>query len=322
MYKSGWYRRVYSANGGSFLHFSGEITMTKATLLLAALLGSATAARAAPIPDAVAAMIDAAAGDAAQLKIVADIAKKTNPQSAAEIDAKVAGITTAAARARDEKLAAQGVFDGWTGSGEIGGSISSGNTNTKALAIGINLNKETRAWKHALRGFVDFQRQDGRTTRERYFAGYEGNYNITPDFYALATLAYEKDRFSGFDRRFSESLGLGYKVINSENIKLAIEGGPALRQTRYTSGIDDSAFAARGAGNLNWTISPALSFTENATIFYDSFNTSVQSITALTAKLGGALSARASFQYNNESNPPAGRKNSDTTSRLTLVYSY
>jgi putative salt-induced outer membrane protein len=295
--------------------------MMRMTLFAAGLM-AATAAQAAPVPDAVAAMLDAAAGDAAQLKVVADIAKKTNPQSVAEIDAKVAGFTAAQAKAREEKLASQGFFEGWSGSGEAGGFISSGNTSTKGIAVGANLVKETRSWKHSLRGFVDFQRQDGVTTRERYFAGYEGNYNITPNFYALATLAYEKDRFSGFDRRFSESLGLGYKLVNTDSIKLAIEGGPALRQTRYTSGFDDSAFAARGAGSLNWTISPSLTFTENATIFYDSFNTSVQSITALTAKLGGALSARASFQYNNESNPPAGRKNSDTTSRVTLVYSY
>ncbi len=290
--------------------------------LFAAGLMAATAAQAAPIPDAIAAMIDAAAGDAAQLKVVADIAKKTNPQSATEIDARVAGFTTAQAKAREEKMASQDFFEGWSGSGEAGGFISSGNTSTKGVAIGANLVKETRSWKHSLRGFVDYQRQDGVTTRERYFAGYEGNYNITPNFYALATLAYEKDRFSGFDRRFSESLGLGYKLINTDSIKLAIEGGPALRQTQYTSGIYDNAFAARGAGSLNWTISPSLTFAENATIFYDSFNTSVQSITALTAKLGGALSARASFQYNNESNPPPGRKNSDTTSRITLVYSY
>ncbi len=290
--------------------------------LFAAGLMAATAAQAAPMPDAIAVMLDAAAGDAAQLKVVADIAKKTNPQSSAEIDAKVAGFAIAQARAREEKLASQGILEGWSGSGEAGGFISGGNTSTKGVAIGANLVKETRSWKHSLRGFVDYQRQDGVTTRERYFAGYEGNYNITPNFYALATLAYEKDRFSGFDRRFSESLGLGYKLINTDSIKLAIEGGPALRQTQYTSGIDDNAFAARGAGSLNWTISPSLTFSENATIFYDSFNTSVQSITALTAKLGGALSARASFQYNNESNPPAGRKNSDTTSRITLVYSY
>ena len=53
-------------------------------------LMSATAAVAEPLPGAVTAMLEAAAGDAAQLKTIADIAKKTSPQSVAEIDAKLA----------------------------------------------------------------------------------------------------------------------------------------------------------------------------------------------------------------------------------------
>ncbi len=288
----------------------------------AVLLLCANAAMAAPLPDAVAAMLDAAAGDEAQLKTITDIAKKTNPGSVAEIDAKVAAINAANASAKQEKLASQGVFEGWTGSGEAGGFISSGNTDTKGLAIGVNLAKETRQWKHAVRGFVDYQKQDGVTSRERYFAGYEGNYNITPNFYALLTLSYDRDPFSGFNSRFTESLGLGYKILNSDDLKLAVEAGPALRQTRFTDGFNDNTLAARGAVNFLWAINDGITFTENATLYYDSFNTSFQSITALTAKLNGALSARASFQFNNESNPPLGLENSDTVTRLTLVYSF
>jgi putative salt-induced outer membrane protein len=301
---------------------SGRFSAVAAMVAAATGLFAAGAATAAPIPDAVAAMIDAAAGDEAQLKTITDIAKKTNPDSAAEIDAKVAAIAAAQASAKEEKLASQDFFEGWSGSGEAGGFISTGNTSTRGVAVGVNVAKETRSWKHSLRGFVDYQRQDGVTTRERYFAGYEGNYNISPNLYALLTLAYERDTFSGFNRRFAESLGLGYKIVNSDTFKLAVEAGPALRQTRFTDGVTSNTFAARGAGNLIWTISPAVEFTENATVFYDSFNTSFQSISALTAKLNGALSARASFQFNSESNPPLGLKKTDTTSRVTLVYAF
>lgn len=295
--------------------------MMKSVLGAAALVFS-SAAIAAPMPDAVAAMLDAAAGDAAQLKTIADIAKKTNPQSVAEIDAKVASINATQAQAREEKLASQGILEGWSGSGEAGGFISTGNTDTKGVAIGVNVAKETRQWKHAVRGFVDYQRQDGVTTRERYFAGYEGNYNITPNFYALLTLSYERDPFSGFNRRFAQSLGLGYKIINTDTVRLAVEAGPALRQTRYTSGFNDNAFAARGAANFLWKINDGLEFTQTGLLYYDSFNTSTQAISALTAKLSGALSARASFQFNSESNPPLGNENTDTVSRVTIVYSF
>ncbi len=283
---------------------------------------AATGVQAAPIPDAVAAMLDAAAGDPAQLKTVADIAKKTNPGSAAEIDGKVAAITKAQADAHAEKLAKQSFTEGWSGSGEAGAYTSSGNTSNTGVAVGLGLAKESTHWKHSLAARVDYQRDSGVTSKERYFAGYEGNYKITPRFYALVTLSYEKDRFSGFDRRFSESLGLGYKFIDSEKFKLSGEAGPALRQTSYIDGTSVNGFAGRAAGDFWWQIVDGIAFTEDATVFYDSNNTSFLSLTALTAKLTGKLSARASFQLNTESNPPFGRLKSDKTSRVTLVYSF
>jgi putative salt-induced outer membrane protein len=290
--------------------------------VVAALLAAPAMAQAAPIPPAVAAMIEAAAGDPDKLKIVAEVAKAANPDSVAEIDSRVAAIEADRVKAREEQLAAQGFFEGWAGSGEAGGSISSGNTNTRAVALGLNLSKETRQWKHSLRGFVDFQRQEGATTRERYFAGYEGNYNITPDFYALLTLSYERDPFSGFNSRFAQSLGLGYHLLKGPRFTLDVEAGPALRQTRFTDGVNANTVSARGALNAGWAITDNIQLSQNATLFWEEANTSFQSLTSLTAKINGALSARMSVQFNNESNPPLGRENSDTTSRLTLVYSF
>ena len=267
-------------------------------------------------------MIDAAAANPDQLKAIVEIARKTNPDAAAEIDARVAGLAAAQSAARDDRLANQGLLDGWSGQGEAGAFLTSGNTTNRGVAIGVNVVKETRKWKHSLRGLVDYQEDDGVKSRERYFAGYEGNYNFTPDFYALLTLGYESDVFSGFNRRFAQSIGLGYKVINTPNLLVALEGGPALRQTRFTNGIDDNAFAARGALNAKWLINDGLTLTQNATVFYDSFNTSIYSLTSLTAKVSGALSARLSFQLNSESNPPLGLENLDTISRVTLVYAF
>jgi len=291
-------------------------------LLVPALLLSAAPALADPIPDAVAAMIEAAKGDPAKLAVIADVAKATNPASAAEIDARVAAINADAARTREEALAAQSFLDGWSGSGEAGAFNSTGNTNTTGVAIGVNLTKESRSWKHSLRGFVDYQRQEGVTTRERYLAGYEGNYNINPRLYALLALSFEKDEFSGFERRFSQALGLGYKLLDGPRFFATFEGGPALRQTKFTNGVTDNTFAARVAGDVKWQISPKIALTEAASYFYDGNNNSFQSLTALDAKINSALTARLSYQLNTESNPPIGRRKSDKVSRVTIVYSF
>lgn len=282
----------------------------------------ATPAFADPIPPPVAAMIDAAAANPDQLKLVADIAKKTNPASVAEIEARVAGLQAASAQARAARLARQGLFEGWTGNGELGGFISSGNTENRGLAIGINLNKETRRWKHGLRGQVDYQEDQGITSRERYFAGYEGNWKFSPRGFAVLALSFEQDRFTGFSSRFAQALGLGYRLVDGKRLTIALDGGPALRQTRFTNGIGETVLAARAALNGKWQATPQLAITQTATYYADNINSSLLSLTQASARLNGRLSARISVQINNEGNPPPGRENTDTVTRATLVYSF
>jgi putative salt-induced outer membrane protein len=245
-----------------------------------------------PIPSAVEAMIDAAASPE-ERAVVAGIAKKTNPASAAEIDAKLSAINAAAAKARN-----------------------------RGVAVGVSLTKESRSWKHALRGIVDYQEDNGVASRERYFAGYEGNWKFSSRAYALLALSWERDRFTGFSSRFTQAIGLGYRVVDTPNLTIAVDGGPALRQARFINGITDNSVAARAGLNAKWQINDMLNFTQAATYYYDNSNNSLLALSQLTAKLNGRLSARFSFQYNNESNPPPGRLNSDTVTRATLVYSF
>ena len=289
-------------------------------IILLPFLGANSLALAAPIPPAVAEMIDAAASDPAKLKIVAGVAKQTNPDSAAEIDARVAAFEASAARAREERLAQQGMLEGWSGQGEAGGFISSGNTENRGLAVGVNLTKETRRWKHALRGIIDYQEDNGATSRERYFAGYEGNWKFNGRGFAVLALSWEQDRFTGFSSRFTEALGIGYRLVDTPRLNIAVDGGPALRQTRFVNGITENTLAARAALNAKWVISDRLTFTETATYYADNVNSSLLSLSQLTATLNGRLSARVSVQINNEANPPPGRENTDTMTRATLVY--
>jgi len=293
------------------------------TLLLlttAALLPTAAFAEA--VPASVAAMIDAAAGDPAALKTVADIAKKTNPGSATEIDAQVAGLKTKAEEARVAKLESQSFTEGWSGEGTIGAFTSSGNTSSTGVAVGVKLVKEGVKWKNTLAGAVNYQKDNGVTSQERYFVGYDVNYKFSDRFYALGLASWERDTFAGYNSRFSESLGLGYKLLSTPKVLLAVEGGPALRQTDYilTGSVND--FAGRVAGNFVWNISPTTAFTEKASYFFGGDTNTITSETALTSKLYGALSARISFFIQNESNPQPGLEATDTTTRFTLVYGF
>lgn len=290
-------------------------------LALAALAFGPTA-HAVPLPPPVAAMIDAAASDPAALATVADVARRTNPDSISEINEQVSGHMARAEQARIERISNLGMLQGWKGEGQAGGFISTGNSDDVGVAVALSFAKETLRWRHDVKLSGDYQQSDGATSRERYFAGYAGQWKLNGRAFVAMSVSGEADRFAGFRSRFAESVGIGYRVLDRPDLRLDVQAGPALRQINYIDHDDEIAFSGRLGGDLSWTLRPGTVFTQNATLFVDSVSSTFNSTTALTTKLQGRLSGRASFDIRHETEPPTGREQTDTTSRVSLVYSF
>lgn len=279
---------------------------------------SVRAATAAPLPPAVDAMIrEAAKGD--DLPAVVKIAKATNPNSLAEIDALVTGLKQEADAAREAKLARAGLFDAWSGSGQLGFSRTTGNTDDMGIVVGLDLMKDGLRLRHKLHGMVDRQTTGGILTRNKYLAGYELDYKFNQRFYAYGSGAWDKDTFAGIERRFSESVGLGYSVLKSDTMTLDLSAGPAFRQTRYTAAPDENVTTARVGADFGWHVLENLTLSQHAEIF---FGSEIKSTTALTASVSKALSARLSFDVTRQNKVPPGRDKLDTATRATLVYGF
>lgn len=298
--------------------------MRKLLALLATLfvVGAPAIAAAVPLPKPVADMIDVVASDPAALKTVVTAAKKANPNSVAEIDAHVAGLTASTAAQDAARIASQGPLEGWTGEGEIGGFISTGNTDENGVAAGLKFNKATLRWRQIVELSVDYKRTDDVVTKERYFGVYTANYKLGERYYAWGRLSGERDQFAGFDARLSEGAGIGYRLVDSKDLKLDIEGGPALRQTEFTGGGRRKSIAARLAQRLAWQISEDVRISQSAATFLESGNSTFIASAGLTTRLRSAVSARASFDVRHDQNPPNDRHKTDTTSRVTLVYDF
>ena len=302
-----------------------RLTTTSRQFALLAGLAAAVpmaAIAAEPLPAGVAAMLDAAADDPAAMKMVTDIAKKAHPGAMAAIDAKVAALAATTEAAQVAKLESQSFSEGWSGEGSIGVFNSTGNTTSTGIAAGMKLAKDGVRWRNTIIAQADYQKQNGLITKERYFLGYDVNYNFSPRFYAVGLLNWERDRIAGFSSRLSEGLGLGYRLVESPSLTVSLEGGPALRQTNFLIGEDDSSVTARAAGNLLWTIAPRTLLSERASYFIGGESNTLTSETALTTKVYGGLSARLSFFIQKESNPQPFRKATDTTTRFTMVYGF
>jgi len=293
------------------------------TFIATALLAAAVPATArTALPDSVRAMVEAAAksGDKARIDAVVAVAKETNTGAEAEIDRIVADIAAAQAAAREAKLATAGFFENWTGSGQLGAAIITGNVEQKSFTAGLDLQRDGLRWRHRANALFDIIDNDAGEDQQRILAGYQVDYKFSDRLYALGRLEYEKNREAGIERRFAQSVGLGWRAIATGRVTWDVEAGPALRQTRFVT-RDDNSFAVRGASRFLWQISDTSAFTNDTFLFWEDAGT-INNTTALTSKLFGALAARLSINLAWEEQPPLGLESLDTTSRVTLVYTF
>lgn len=293
------------------------------------------------LPGPVRAMIDAAiaTGDEAKVRTVVDLAKATNPDASAEIDAlhKVFADSKSEQRrlAEEARLAAirdAGVLENWKGRGEVGGFRSTGNSSNTGLSAAIDIKREGIDWTHQLRGRVDYQRSAGVTSREKYFAAYEPRYQIGDDLFTYGLVQFESDRFQGFDERYALSAGVGYQALKRPDLNLSVKAGPALRHTNFTSGENDTRLAGLLGLDFDWTFADGVKLTQDtnlvaetggaATVIFDSRNTTLALATGLEARITGKLSTRLSYAIDYQSDPPPGKVGTDTLSRVTFVYGF
>jgi putative salt-induced outer membrane protein len=289
---------------------------------VAVLLLSCAAQAATPLPDSVASMIAASANDPDTFKAVVATAKKTNPDSIAAIDAQVAAIRESQSEARVKQLATQGVLEGWTGTARVGLTNDTGNTVATAVVLGLKLSKQGPRWKHSFAFDANIKTEDGLLTKQRILVGYEGNYDLTQRLYVVGVGAWTQDIFAGFDNRFLESVGLGYRVWTTPTVRLRLEAGPGLRQTYYTTDGSTKGVVARFAGDFQWKLKPWLTFGEVTSYVYQGDSSTFSSLTSLTTRFADAFSTRLSFDIQNDDNPPTGRVALDTTTIISVVYDF
>ena len=277
-----------------------------------------------PIPAAIRSMLDAAieSGNDGDVSVVVKYARLADPASADAVLAIAQKWRNDRAQARQTTIRQASMFDLWSGRAELGGYITTGNTDSKGGSAVLDLTREGLQWRHKFHAQADYQENAGITTREHYLASYEPNYKIDDRLYVYGAAQYEEDRFLGFYNRYSASTGVGYSAIKSPKIRLDVELGPAFRQTSFTNDLEQSNIAARGTMAFNWRLLPGLSVTQNASAYIQSANSTVSSTTSVNAKLIGPLSAALSYNLQYESMPPSGSLSTDTTSRASLVYSF
>ncbi|WP_269714787.1 DUF481 domain-containing protein [Caulobacter sp. NIBR2454] len=284
------------------------------------------------LPDPVIRMIRAAGetGDARLLSSVAELARQAHPELVPQVDSLVAELGGAPKEAPPAPVVVATLPEPpppppaprWKGEVRAGGAVTTGNNDSLGANLGLSLARETAIWRNELKASADYSRENGVVSRERYMAGYQLNRRFGERGYTLGVLGWEQDHVAGFDRRFSEALGLGYSAIDRTDIDLDLEGGPGWRQTWLVDGSQDRTFAFRAALKAAWRPRDGVVLSNDTSSYVQDDNSTLTSTTSLTFKLIGNLATQASVLVKHETSPPIPLDKTDTTTRLSVVYAF
>ena len=228
---------------------------------------------------------------------------------------------------------AQGV---WTGKGQVGFVASQGNTEARSANAAIDMALLEDPWKHALHLGGLYGQSANVTSAERWDALWQSNYDFSKKFFTFGALRYAHDLFSGFQYQESVSAGLGYKVIDTDDVKLAAQLGVGYRKERPEELIKDASGAviarilenSTGEAILSAGLDYSQALTKTTTlsnkllIESGSSNTLLSDALALAVKMSTRLALSVGYMVQNNSSPPAGLKKLDSTETINLVFSF
>ncbi len=217
------------------------------------------------------------------------------------------------------------------GEGELGFLMTSGNSETESVNGRFGLYYESDRWRHqgqleAMYSAEEKESDTGEsemvTSTEKYLVSAKSGYKFTENDYAFLTGSYEDDRFSGYEYQTSVSAGYGRRLFKTERMLMEIEAGPGYRYNRLNSEETEKEAILRAYALFRTQLGEKSDFKQELSVKSGSDQTVTKSVSAIQARIVGALSMKTAFILEHTSTVPEDTEKTDTETSLTLVYSF
>lgn len=220
----------------------------------------------------------------------------------------------------------------WSGKGEAGLVIATGNTETKTANAKLALANEVDKWKHQFGGAALYASSDPEgQTANRWELFEQSDYNFSPRTFWFGAARYEEDKFSGFQYQAVLSTGLGRKFIDTDITKFVGTAGVGYKKFETRAAFDDAGVLIepatsddevvfRGTLDYDHKLTATSSVIDKFVVEAGSDNTFVQNDIALQVKMTNVLALAVGYSVRHNTDPPAGFEKTDTLTTINLVY--
>jgi putative salt-induced outer membrane protein len=220
----------------------------------------------------------------------------------------------------------------WTGKGEAGLVISSGNTNTETANAKVQLTNETDNWKNMAGAAALYASDEEGKAANRWEVFGQSDWKFTERNFLFGAGRYEQDEFSGFRYQATASYGIGRRFLDSPNTKMVgtLGAGYKFIETRDSFDEETGVLIAEGESSnevvfratvdLEHTFTATTSLINKFIVESGANNTFAQNDLSLQVKMTDVLALAVGYSVRHNTDPPAEFQETDTLTTINLVY--
>lgn len=221
-------------------------------------------------------------------------------------------------------------FD-WDSNVDLNSIVNTGNTDSAQATLQVKTNLKLGDHRHI--GSLAFSRdeQDGVTTKEQDRAEYAYNWSFRDPWFLAFNAAGERDPIRDLNHRISVGTGIGYNIWDNAGRFFQLQAITGYLTEEFDVRDETTGEVIGTDGNdsaiLGWITRFSYRLIADLTIFHDhSWTTNVsgrsnrifKSKTGVRYEITDLLYANFQFDFDNESNPQADNKATDTTTLIGL----
>lgn len=221
--------------------------------------------------------------------------------------------------------------EGWRGQGEVGLVKASGNTDSENFNIGLDFFYDQEIWHHEMSFDLYRASSDGIETAESFAADVTSKRDLSKRRFIFANLSYLDDSFDGFTEQASGSVGIGYRVIESDLKRWELAIGAGYRDTSEairredgseTEGKDLSGATLVFRSDFAWKVTSNTQFLDSFKADVGSENSYFENDAGLVVSMNDAFALKVGLLVRHNTDPAPGADETDTISSLNLIYNF
>ncbi len=211
----------------------------------------------------------------------------------------------------------------WSGTGTLGFSTTTGNTDTTTIVAGLAGKFENDNWITTASLDVLKADSNGIDTADRYILAIKDGYKFSENDYVFFSTRYENDNFTAFDYTWTNAVGWGHKFIDNDDNRLITEVGVGYKIAAFD--IDRSkrnGTVVTGKLDFMHKFNDTMSFEDVLLVEATSDNTFIQNDAGLSFKVSDKAAIKLAHQWRHNTDAPVGTHSTDTLFSANLVYGF